>query len=76
MKDRINRVFRDVFDDDSLQVRVEMSAKDLPSWDSLNHIKLVLALEREFDIRFTAQEIMNLNSVGDIEQMLQVKGIT
>jgi len=50
--DRLTDVFRDIFDDYGLSLRDEMVAADVEAWDSLNHIKLVVAIEECFDVKF------------------------
>ena len=49
---RLNKVFRDVFDDDSINVTPKTTAKDIEDWDSLEHITLISAVEREFKMKF------------------------
>ena len=50
--EKLNEVFRDVFDDDSILVTSETTSKDIEDWDSLEHINLVIAVERKFNIKF------------------------
>ncbi len=75
MEYRITKVFRDIFDDESLQLRDSMTANDVATWDSLNHIKLILALEREFQTQFTLEDLQNMLCVGDLKRILQAKGV-
>jgi acyl carrier protein len=70
---RLTTVFRDVFDDDSLMPTATMSAKDVPDWDSLNHVRLVVSVEAEFKVRFTAGEIAQLKNVGELVALIQRK---
>jgi len=49
--DRLNQIFEDVFDDDSINVTPELSAKDVDGWDSLTHIRLILTVEKAFKIK-------------------------
>ena len=67
---RLTDVFREVFDDDSLVLREEMAAKDLDEWDSLNHITLVLAVEKEFFVQLNAAEVGTLTNVGQMIDLL------
>ena len=72
---RLANVFRDVFDNDGLQIRREMTAADVEEWDSLTHIDLIVATEREFKIRFTTAEVASLGTVGDLEDLVNRKSI-
>jgi acyl carrier protein len=60
---RIQHVFRAELDDDGLEVGLDTRQDDLKAWDSLAHIRLVSALESEFDIQFSLEEIEQANSV-------------
>ena len=68
---RLSEVFRNVFDEDSLQVTPQLSAKDVVGWDSLAHIRLLLSVEREFRIRFSTAEIGKLQNVGDLVALIE-----
>ena len=67
--DRLNHVFRDIFDDDDIAVTDATVAADIDGWDSLAHITLILGVEREFRIKMTAAEVGSLKNVG---QMIDV----
>ncbi len=71
IKTRLNRVFRDVFDDDSITIFDAMAAKDIPEWDSLMHIILVVAVEKEFTIRLNAAQVGQLKNVGEMLDLLE-----
>lgn len=71
IKVRLNEVFREVFDDEEIEVFDEMTAKDIEEWDSLMHITLVVAIEKEFSCRFNAAEIAKLENVGSIITLLE-----
>lgn len=68
---KIQSIFRELFDDDSLQISPDFSQKDSVDWDSLMTVKIALAVESEFDVKFLVEEIANLKSVGDILKKLQ-----
>ena len=70
---RLTDVFRDVFDDDALVVGMSSTASDVEGWDSLSHVRLMLHLEREFKIKFTASEIGRLKTVGDLIELIRMK---
>jgi acyl carrier protein len=64
LKARLNQVFRQVFDDPSLSVAETTTADDVPGWDSLTHIDLIVAVEKEFGVSFTTREVMTFDNVG------------
>lgn len=61
---RLNEVFRDVFDDDSIVVKPATTADDIEDWDSLEHITLISAVEKEFGMKFKMGEISSMKNVG------------
>ena len=65
IKNRLQEIFRDVFDDDEIEIFDEMTADDIEEWDSLTHIQLIVACEQEFDIKFQTAEVMGLKNVGE-----------
>ncbi len=68
---RLTLVFRDVFDDDSINLTSETASTDIEEWDSLNQIKIILACEKEFDVKLNVRDINMLESVGDMLVHLQ-----
>ncbi len=68
--ERLNGVFRDVFDDDSIVVTETTTAKDIEDWDSLEHINLVVAVEQEFGIKFNMGEVTTMKNVGDMVDII------
>lgn len=69
--ERLNEVFRDVFDDDSITVNENTTAADIEDWDSLNHITLIDAVESEFKVRFTMGEVSGMKNVGEMAQIIK-----
>lgn len=67
---RLNKVFQDVFDDDSIKVTPKTTADDIDDWDSLEHITLINAVEREFKIKFKMGEISSMKNVGEMAQII------
>ena len=70
---RLQTVFRETFDDDGIELADEMTAEDLDDWDSVSHISLVLAVEREFGVTLNAAEIGSLENVGAMIALLCAK---
>ncbi len=66
-------VFRSVFDDDSITIRAETTARDIVGWDSAAHLQLILATEMHFKIRFKTAEFELLKNVGDFVALIQSK---
>ena len=58
------------FDDDELVIKANTTAKDIDGWDSLTHIRLVISIEKAFDLRFTAAEISALENVGEMVELI------
>lgn len=75
MLNKIQDIFRDVFDEDELVISNKTNADEIEDWDSLNHINLVSAIEKEFGIKFALGELQNLKDVGDmIDLMIKKMG--
>lgn len=70
---RLNGVFSDIFDEDGIVVRPDLTAKDVDGWDSLTHIRLMLTVEKVFGIKFSASEIGMLSNVGDLVERIESK---
>ena len=68
--DRLNEVFQDVFDDESITVGPKTTAKDIDDWDSLEHIRLIAAVEREFGMRFKMGEVSTMKNVGEMATII------
>lgn len=68
--DRIRDVFREVFDNDQMEISDSLSPKDVPDWDSLAQVRLIITLEEEFSVKFTTQEVAQMTCVGDLKQAL------
>lgn len=68
---RLNRVFQDVFDDDTIHITPRTTANDIEDWDSLEHITLIAAVERAFKMKFKMGEISAMKNVGEMAAIIQ-----
>ena len=71
--DGLTEIFQDIFQDDGLILTRSMTRDDLPQWDSMNHLNILMALEMRYRIKFSLVEIEAAQSVGDILQMIRRK---
>ena len=69
--EKLNEVFRDVFDDESITVGEGTAAKDVEGWDSLRHITLLAAIEDEIDIEFSMGQTVSMKNVGEMVDFIQ-----
>ena len=66
--EEITPIFRDVLENDDITVTETTTAEDIPEWDSLAHIHLVVGIEKHFKIRFTSGEIDGFKNVGEMSE--------
>ena len=71
--DGVQDIFRDIFDEDDMVIEDKTTSDDVEEWDSLNHINLVSAIEKEFEIRFALGELMELKDVGAMIDLMVKK---
>jgi acyl carrier protein len=76
IKTRLDAIFQDIFDDPLLEVNDTMTAADVEGWDSLSHINLIVAVEKEFKIKMTTAEVRRLTNVGDFITLISRKVTT
>ena len=69
----LGSVFKQVFDDDSIELTRETTADDIDDWDSLTHMNLVIALELKFKIKFALGELQRMKNVGDMLDLVNRK---
>ena len=70
IRTKIQDIFRDTFNDTSIVIDDDTNADDIDEWDSFNHINLVAAIEKAFDIRFALGELQELANVGDMIKLM------
>ena len=73
VKEELQEIFRDLFDDDTIVLFDEMTADDIEDWDSLSNITLINVIEANFKIRFTTEEIMTCKNVGAFIRLIESK---
>lgn len=70
---KLNRVFREVFDDDTLKITEKTTAKDVDGWDSLIHVTLIAEIEDAFHVKFTMKEVIGLKNVGEMASIIEAR---
>ena len=70
---RLERVFRTVFNDESLVLSDATTAADIPRWDSIEHINLMFAIEEAFGIEFTDNELAEFANIGELRRYLETR---
>lgn len=73
IKDTLQEIFRDILDLDDLVLEDTTSASDIEEWDSLAHINLVVAIEREYNIKFALGELQDLKNIKDMIKLIEKK---
>ena len=73
VKDKLNGIFQEVFKDDTIKIKPEMTANDVDGWDSFSHITLITAIEIRFNVKFNLKEIMAFKNVGDLMRCIERK---
>lgn len=71
----LDEVFQDEFDDSTIHVNEATVASDIEDWDSLEHINLIVAIEKRFKIRFTMGEVTSLKNVGEMADIIMQRGV-
>ena len=69
----LKEIFSEVFLRDDIQLKPQLSARDVHGWDSLRQVEIVIAAEERFGIRLTSREIARLACLGDLVALIQAK---
>jgi acyl carrier protein len=70
---RLAEIFHDVFDDPKIVLNPQLTAADVPDWDSLSHVRLVLTIQRTFGIKFSAAQASGLKNVGELVALIEAR---
>jgi acyl carrier protein len=70
---RLTPIFRDVFNDNALVVSEGMTAADVPTWDSLSNINMIIAVEKAFGVKFRIKDVRDLKNVGELLELIKSK---
>lgn len=71
--ERLQDIFRNIFDDDTLILNRETTAADIDEWDSLTQINIVEACETAFSVKFDLDDIVSLKDIGDMVDLIEKK---
>lgn len=71
--DQLRIIFREVFNDEKLDIKENTNADDIEQWDSLTHMQLINEVEQHFNVSFSLDEVMQLNGVGNLVQLIKSK---
>lgn len=67
---KLQRIFRELYDDEGLQLHPGLRLEELPDWDSVMQVKMVLTVEAEFGFRFETEEVSAIRGVADLLQLI------
>ncbi len=69
--EQLEEVFRAVFNDDSIRLEDGTTAKDIPGWDSVAHINLMLSIEQSFNVQFRGDQFSKFENIGELKAFLE-----
>ncbi len=69
--DKVNEIFQDVFDDETITVAEATTAEDIEDWDSLTHITLISEIESEFGFKFAMKDVLGMKDVGEMLDIIE-----
>lgn len=70
---KLDNIFAKVFDNPTLKIEPHMTANDVEGWDSMSHMQLIVAVEKEFGIKISGADVMRMKNVGDLIQLIDNK---
>ena len=75
INERLKKVILNVFPDLQLEITPSMSSSDIDDWDSMTHLNLVMQVQEEFNITMEFNDVISIESIGDLMEYLQKKGV-
>ena len=69
--DVLNRIFKEKFCDESIEINLETTSDDILEWNSLIHLVLILAIEKHFQIKFKPEQLSNMQNIGEMIKVIQ-----
>jgi len=73
LHDRLEELFQNVFNDDGLSLRDEMTSGDIAGWDSVAHINLMFSIEQAFNVQFQGNELAEFKNIGELKAYLAAR---
>jgi acyl carrier protein len=71
--DELKRVLLNALKLDDWEINDETTAAQVPRWDSLNHVNVILAVEKHFGVRFKTAEVLKLKNIGELQRLIDAK---
>lgn len=68
--EKVTEIFREVFDDEELVISDTTNSDDIEDWDSLEHIQLIVSMEKEFNVKFDIKAVNELENVGQMVDLI------
>lgn len=72
ISDKLKKMILRVLELDDCEIVDSTTASEVPGWDSLNHIKVICAVEEAFHVRFKTAEILRLRNIGELQQLIDL----
>ena len=73
IEEKLTQIFRTVFNEPALNITPDTTANDVDGWDSLSHLNMISAVEKEFGVKFKLKDLVKLKNVGDLVRTIEVK---
>lgn len=73
INEKLTLIFRSIFQEPTLEITPETTANEVDAWDSLSHLNMIAAVEKEFGVKFKLKDLVKLKNVGDLLLIIQTK---